>query len=521
MLFWNLIAEYRQNGIEMKMTLKNKIVLVLCLVLSLTVFLCACDDDGEENTPQYTDYTVTVENTDGETVSGVVVTIHSADGGNVGRNVTDKTGSVTFTELLAADYTVSVESTSPKISYYYDPEAARLSSSATSLTVTVYTSLSNPEEGIFGNIPNGTLAYYFVPGSYHARVDEGMTYFVVELSKKGVYRVSSSSSADVTVGNYGNPYYVMQNDISTDNESGKSFTIKCEGDRVLFVAGVSSDVAADVIISVEYVSELPKDPIYEPWTHVQAENLPEVSVLPDNSYLSSLDITDPTLTVTLGEDGYYHLGTADGPIVYMRVTTSSKYIDAFTAICEKTNFGWYKYEGETFIKKESFNELILAYGAVSDSRLGVCPLTEELAYAIRSFGGYNKWWDFSSDRHIFQTDSFNVVKENAWLFAAGTLEIDTSAGTLNEATNMLSLRETGKFVIQSGGALYFNSPEAADVTVTINDAEGKLTVTYNGTEYRAENGKISFTMTGTAKSFAVTSSADEPLTCSYTSLVAE
>ena len=493
---------------------------MLLLVLSIAFALCACDDP-EDNMPSYNDYTVRVENTNSDTISGVVVSIYSADGTLAGRNVTDKNGSVVFSELLAADYTVTVESTSPKTTYYYDSSAACLSAEKNTVTVTVYTTLENPEEGIYGNIPDGTLAYYLVPGSYHARVEEGMTYFVIELSRKGIYSVSCSSEADVTIGNYGNPYYVMENDISTDNETGKSFTIKCEGDRVLFVAGISSESTADVILSTKYISELPNDPLYAPWTFIQAENLPAATVLPDNTYLSALDITDENLSVVLAEDGYYHLGTSEGPVVYVRVNTASDYLDAFTAICDKTNFGWYKYDGETFVAKECFNELILAYGEVSDTNLGVCPLTEELAYAIRSFGEYNKWWDFSSDRHIFGTDAFKVVKENAWLFAAGTVHLDTEAGTTGEATNVLGVRSVGKFTIVAGGTLYYSSAEATDVTVTIADTEGNLTVSYAGNEYKAENGVITFTLTGTLKSFSVTSSASESLTCSYTSLVSE
>ena len=140
----------------------------------------------------------------------------------------------------------------------------------------------------------------------------------------------------------------------------------------------------------------------------------EVAVLTD------LDITNPNLTVVLGADGFYHLGTADGAIVYLRIGTASAYLDSFYDICSVSRFGAYFYnEDGSFDRKESYNLLIEAYYACADAETGLYPLTEDLAYVIQVMGEYYGWWTASDS--IFGTTPF--VPSVAWLFACVTVEV--------------------------------------------------------------------------------------------------
>lgn len=504
----------------MKIMKTAKLLLVLVFSLLLALAATSCDGNGGSTEPTYGDFSVTVLDCDNEAVSGIIVSVYK---GNecVDTNVTDKDGRSEFTGLENTEYTVMLQNTSVKNVIYYDTATAKLSPEANNLSITVYASITEATNSIYGNIPDGTKAYSLELGEYHVKTNEGMTYLMLELTRQGIYEISLKGDENLTIGNFGNPYYVMESDISKDNDTGRSFTMKCEGDRVQLVVGIQSQAAADAIVTVKYVSELEDDPLYAPWIPVYPENELSQYTLSDNMKLSDLDITDENLTVVLGNDGYYHLGTADGPIVLVRVTESTEYIDSFSKISETTNFGWYKYDGDTFVGKERFNELIDAYADICDTGFGVCPLTEELAYAIRSFGEYSHWWDFSCDYHIFGTDSLNIVKENAWLFACATAELDTEKGTSPESENALSLREAGEFTMYENATLYYTCAEIADVTVNITDADGVLKVSCDGVEYTASNGVISFTLTGATKSFSVTcTSGTETVIYSYTSTVA-
>ena len=496
-----------------------RVLSVLLLVVASIFLTVSCDgtQDGSGD-PTYSTYSVTVLGSNGEAMSGAIVTVYKGDT-RVGANITSKDGKVEFPDLEDTSYTVTVETTSQKDKYYYDASAAVLNPSSKDITVTLYNSLANKNREIYGLVPDGTLAYSAVCGNYHISLDSGTTYVVVELTKMGIYGISVSGGSGVTVANLGNPYYVMSGDISEDNETGSSFTMKAEGDLVQLVVGISSSAAADAFLSIQYVSDLPSDPMYSEWTMIQAENAPAKSVLPDNAKLVNVNITDRNVVAVLGTDGYYHLGTESGPVIYMRVTESSDYLDSFVKICENTNFGWYKYDGEIFVVKECFNELILAYGNVCDDRLGVCPLTEELAYAIKSFGEYRDWWNFNTENHIFYLDYASIFVDNAWLFAAATVALDTEAGTSEQ--NKLTLRTEGAFTLCENTTLYYTSAEISDLTVTISDADG-LVVNAGGTEYTANDGVISFTLTGTGKTFSVScATGSEISTFTYTAVVSE
>ena len=66
-----------------------------------------------------------------------------------------------------------------------------------------------------------------------------------------------------------------------------------------------------------------------------------------------------------------------------------------------------------FVKKLSFNELFEQY------EYGRVPLTEKLAYAIKTFGEWQGWWDFSKSNHIFHDNYMVVNVDIAWLLFCG------------------------------------------------------------------------------------------------------
>jgi hypothetical protein len=113
-------------------------------------------------------------------------------------------------------------------------------------------------------------------------------------------------------------------------------------------------------------------------------------------------------------DGYYHLGTADGPIVYIDLNAETPYIASIETICANQRIGVYVYDdnGE-FVKKLSFSELFVQY------EFGRVPLTEKLAYAIKTFGEWQGWWDFSKSNHIFHDNYMVVNVDIAWLLFCG------------------------------------------------------------------------------------------------------
>jgi hypothetical protein len=177
-------------------------------------------------------------------------------------------------------------------------------------------------------------------------------------------------------------------------------------------------------------------------------------------------------------------------------------------------FGHYAYDGDgNFIRKEAFNEMIYEYAAFCDKNTGVYPLTEEMAYAIKSAGNSMGWYTLDNESlNIFGEDAANIVAENAWLFACATFEDDAALGTT--AANPIELYSDGK-VKATAETTYHFSLLGENVTVRITDSEGVITVYANGESYTAEGGVIEFTVdTGVTTFYLV---ADEDMMIEYTS----
>lgn len=387
------------------------------------------NNPDEDNTPK--NYSVTVLDSNGAPVTGPIIKLYDTTGQRVTMATTKTDGKATFKNQAIGNYTFDITSNLPGIDYYYDAELCVLSPENFEVTITVYVKLASKTEVVFGEgieSDNGAKAYKVSPGVYALKASKGMTYLVFEPNRSGIFSVTVEGDANITVGNYGNPMNVLT--FSTTNpdmllENGFKVEVPpMSGDSyTLYAIGISSDVAVDCVLKIERISDISDNPMYKPWTELSgsAKYLNQFNVEEGKNFVS-LDITDPTLKVVLGADGYYHLGSASGPIVVVKITAASDYIDSFENICATSTFGWYHFDEDgNFVKKERFNTMINDYAAICDEETGVCPLTEELAYAIQMNGEYHNWWNFKTNEHIFGDDAPFVVKDNAWLFACGTI----------------------------------------------------------------------------------------------------
>ena len=141
--------------------------------------------------------------------------------------------------------------------------------------------------------------------------------------------------------------------------------------------------------------------------------------------LTDLDVSDASLSVSKGDDGYYY--AKDGKRVYVRIGSASSYLDASLALLAGyendnvgINIGGYVYdESGNFEGKYSYNEMIGKYYEYSDAN-GVYPLTEELIEAIKLHGNSTGWWNPDAANFLFAGKPY--VAENAWLFLCCTVD---------------------------------------------------------------------------------------------------
>ncbi len=418
--------------------------LTLAGLMGASLLLTSCEKDvpwDEETPPSVTagemnpettpedevSYKVTVLNHDGTPAQDIIVKVQK-NGEEAAFKLVGPTGFATFT-LAEDSYTVLIESPSGK-TLHYDTEAAVLTPDAPEITLTIYEAVVNTQHL---NAPSKHGDYI---GHEAASVGEGLTYVpyvtsdytyvVFTPTRPGMYEFGYESDTEVTLSYHGAPINVFENPLMDTIDGKVSFAITAGS------VGGTPDTTAQFVFrlegtgsgcmfSVTRTGDVPKSPNDEPWVVPMppAGTLKPYEGVTDGT-LTDLDVTNPALTVVLGEDGYYHLDTADGPVVFIRLSSANPYLADFKTICDTTRICAYLYnEDGSFDKRISYNEIILEYLTVANED-GVVPLNEALADMVKTAGEYMGWWNYSDDLDIFGDKI--VDPAIAWLFACAVYQ---------------------------------------------------------------------------------------------------
>lgn len=429
-----------------------KIISVLFLsLLAAVLLLSSCDSsdggatsetktdtetDASGDDAATTEYTVYVKDYRDEAPTvDVLVELMQGDT-SVALKRADKDGKVTFKQATG-DYTFTLQAADGE--FYYDTATCVFSSEKTEVTVRIYDTYAKTTTlyPVFGDADERSEyeAALVGEGATHVKIDkEGRGYYVFRPERGGIYRFSYISEQTLTIGYFGDPNAVLASSAAEPDEVAqgyfetevKNFSSDVSGGSVRIVVGLFSDTASDAILVIERVG----DPVKGiPWTYREAQGVP--SEFPDTNgraiYLTDISVTDPNVKIVLNEtDGFYHYGTADGPIVYARVNSDNHYTASFAKICETDILGKVFKENDVIVRKECYNHLFTAYAEVCDDN-GLCPLTDELIEAITNCGEQKGWWNFDTEvGNIFLSDASgnstgitaeNFIFENAYLFA--------------------------------------------------------------------------------------------------------
>lgn len=416
---------------------EGRVVKIGLLLLVLCLGLTACypaggptqDPDTTEaatqnNTPA--GYTVTVTDHFGNPISGIVVQLMQ-DGEFDSMSVTGADGNATF-KKSSGEYRVALDfagGADEAAGYSYDLDAVKLTPESPNATVVLYrrvTAFETLLKGV-GTYEAGKISH----GAYRVDLAEnGTTYFIFRPTEVGIYEFGVVSGSKVEIGYYGDPLNVTDYSIA-EVSNGKirleirsMFIGESEETTTPYVIGLTPRSAKSCILTVEKVGMPEKSPAEDTWREIRATEKYLVDPKPISGSFTPLELKSAGLTVVLNEsDGYYHLGTADGPVVYVLIKEPSSYADllpSFIAQLDTSALGVYFYdENGKYLYKELYNELFTAYAAVCNAD-GATPLTEELAQAIKNLGDFRGWWNFP-DQDIFGDTLVPV--EVAWLFACG------------------------------------------------------------------------------------------------------
>lgn len=389
---------------------------VLAFIMILT--LCACG--GNDSDGGTANYQVKVLDGEGKPLTTGVIVKFLKDGQQVAMQPVNGEGIASKT-LEKGNYTVELTFTDSKISGHYNKEAAVLSADATSIELSLISSLGTESSDLFVN-NDYYVAYHVNAGSTYVPVKASVrNYFIFSPSQAGTYKIGVDN-ANVKVGYYGSPFFVQSASALDVVDNAVVLSVSESALGGAYVFGLDgTDADTNVVLTVIRTGDPTVTISDMPWTEYKTTHTPSPYTLNLNGKsLKYIDIkgkTEDAPIVYNDADGYYHFGSADGPVVLMHLGKKAPYV-SLQIVIEGDGLGggapireyFFDDKGE-FVKKEDYTEILRAYFTNMDADAGVYPLTKDLEYIIKN--GCHGWWDKDDPDFIF-TD---CNPEIGWMFA--------------------------------------------------------------------------------------------------------
>ena len=424
---------------------------IKALVLALSLLCCAavfaaCGEQSSqpsgENTPAADgQYRVTVVDAFGEPAADGVIVRFMQGAQQASMQVVGKDG-VAAKELPAGEYTAELKFTDEDAAYYYDQSDLKLTEDDRELTITLYKALSGEPESLFAPSLKGDSrecdAYAVSVGGTYVELEPGeRNYFLFAPTEAGTYEITVQN-CDAAVGYYGAPHFVQQMSASDAVDNVLTMSIRASmigtngtGTTVLVLGLDTPEDQTSGILTIRRTGEPAWSVEDEPWHVYQATHELAPFTTPEGA-LKEFDLKAATgaYNLVLDSNGFYHLDSADGPLVVVKLGAASggsPYLADFQTILERSGVTKYFYDEEgNFVKKESYSECLMEYIGCMDEETGLYPLTEDLKYIIQMRGDHYGWFDSSAGGYIFVDTNGNPVvginHDISWLFMCGYLE---------------------------------------------------------------------------------------------------
>ncbi len=406
------------------MTFKKTWALLLVLCVICSIFLTACGGNAT--------YEVTVVDAAGTPCTGGIVVKFLQNGKQAAMQPVNDQG-VATKELPKGEYTLELLFTNDDMTGHY--ESPVLTASNTKATVTLMNGVSGEAQTITAespvtNQPKEYSIYTVSTGSTYVTAEPNdRNYFLFIPNEAGTFQISVDKS-ELTLGYYGSPYFVQKQNLAEDAEK-ISFTISVSqsmigteaGGTASYVIGIDgTDVKTDCVLTIQRIGDPAHSVSDEPWTEYKTTHTPTPFTLEmaagQSLYYFDIKGTVENNTVVFNEaDGYYHAGTADGPVVLMHLAKGAPYVSLQVVIQGDGAAGgapirqYFYDDSGNFVKKEDYTDILSTYFENMDKNAGVYPLTKDLVYIIQN--GCSGWWTADDPDFIFE----GCNPELGWMFA--------------------------------------------------------------------------------------------------------
>lgn len=520
--------------------MKRYSALALCLLLVFSLMLSGCNSDKNPDPTQSADaaYKVTVVDGLGNVYTEKLIVKFMQGGKQVAMGAVNAQG--TFEKVLPrGEYDVQIASTNSDRECHF--LATKLTEDKTEAQVvmayapTEFNSIRANSVST-GEDTNYDAAIVSAGSSYIELEAEDRAYALFAPTQAGTYEFSVSND-EAIVGYYGATHFVQSNNLA--EMDGNKFTLSITADMIgsgntgtsVLVIGLDAkDGVEGCILNIERIGDPAWTVEQEPWNNYVPKNPIKDFKLDSGVKLVPFDVTASTDTYKLvlnESDGTYHLGTADGPKVYVQVG------NAVYGICMKDMVGEIVYDadgvliatgtapfrymrdnGKDDFFKEDYTDMMRQVVTAADKATGVYPLTEDLFYVL-PMGIDNKGWCREGTvNYLF--NGVDVNTEIGWMFmlcyAEGEIPADPDDKPIipdpgqDPDDKPVTPEPTGPIEdnkdepIEVGGILeytadvkanhlvYFNLYKVNDTTLTIKSKDAY--VIYNGVKYEAKNGVV-------------------------------
>lgn len=354
------------------------------------------------NNPTVTkkNYTVEVVDYNGNPIKNTAVNFVSG-GKTVATVLVGSNGKATAS-LDAGNYTVEVKFPN-NMNYGFDKSTASLSSSKTSTKVVAAPKADVTDTTkVYGG--EYVMQNVYTGGTAIEMQANGNNFVVFKPSKSGKYTISTTD-ANAKVVNAGSTSYFSSSPSYTNNK----FTIDIYDDQVTadLQLVISITGTSECVLIVERTGNAGALTTYRDYV---AKTTPTAFTLSGINGLTQkfVDVTAASFDIVLGADGYYHKGSATGPIMYVVLNNKAQYI----SMQDLTSYGPLRNSG----KGEDYTNCMISYVNCVDATYGVYPLTEDLKYMFQQGGAAKGWWDKDTESGYYLFEGKTVNEDIAWMF---------------------------------------------------------------------------------------------------------
>lgn len=388
-------------------------------------------------------YTVNVEDYIGAPMSGMKVTF--VQNGSI-KATADVVNGVATRRLLPGTYTVGVAGN-------YLTTGGTLTETKATVTVTVVKGVSGNTGRFFGS-PVDILeegATYVKDLTYSAD-----NYFFFQPDKSGRYQFTflntkletSSVMAASYLGNNTQYKQDLSESLNTDkmmalgnyfDANKKTFVVNIREKDLggSYIIGVKNASAAVVVIT--WIGDAITDETdIEPDVYEATSNINWKSTFAKNTkftYIDPITQTADDVKYVKGSDGYYHLGDANGPILYVNLGKSAPYLAMSDCMAVTDEDAVYLlidviYDDEgTPVARLRYNECLTQYVLARCENTDVYPLTDDLILILQRASAIKGWANYENEKsdYLFKDSVTNeripgADEEIAWMYAVCYIE---------------------------------------------------------------------------------------------------